>query len=201
MTQPPYGEPEQPQQYPGYQPPPPPSGSPYQQFPQPYPQQPYAYAPAPRNNTTRNVLITVAVVIVVLCGGGIAGLVAIVDNATDDYDSDYRGSATDPLTVTEGEEFTIRGFTYDSGWSLATDPDAESAVVGLSVTNDRDDKDSDRGSVVFTFLQGDTIVEQIDCYGAGDITYGRNTTLDCDGLYEALPAHDSIEVHATALFK
>lgn len=207
MTQPPYGEPEQPHQYPGYQPPPPPTGpaSPYQPFPQAYPQQPYAYAPPPRNHTTRNVLIAVAVAVVLFCGGGTAGLVALVSNASDDLDerfnSDYRGSENDPITVSEGDGFSIRGFTYAAGWSLASGARADSAVSGLTVTNERDDEESDRANVVFTLLDGDTILEQFSCYADADIGYGRTAALDCDGVYEKLPAYETLEVNATALFE
>lgn len=209
MTQPPYGEPEQPQQYPGYQPPPPPppSGpaSPYQSFPQGYPQQPYAYAPAPRSNTTRNVLIAVAVVVVLLCGGAIAGTAALVGNATSDfedrYNDDYRGSENRPITVEPGAEFSIRGFTYAAGWALAGGAEADSAITGLTATNDRDDEESDRATVVFTLLSGDTILQQINCYADADISYGRSTALDCDGLYEKLPTYETLEVHATALYE
>ncbi|MFB9311500.1 hypothetical protein [Nocardioides plantarum] len=197
--QPPYGPPDpqqpgKPWQPPGQQP-----YTPYSQgaYPNPYAQ----FPPPPKNNTTRNVLLIVGAVVLLFCGGIVAFLAWAISNAEDAFDDDYRGSEDDPITVTEGEAFSIRGFDYEKGWSVSTDESGSIEIEGLRVTNDRDDEDAESLFIHIDFYQDDARLTSVSCSGGGSIAYGRTAVLDCTGFSDKLTDYDEIQVYDTSLYE
>jgi hypothetical protein len=134
--QPPYGQdPQQPYPQGGA----PQGGAPQGGYPQQgyppyapgaYPN-PYAQLPQQDNHTTRNVLLVVGAVVLLFCAGLVGFVIWAFSNIGDAFDPDYRGSENDPLTVTEGEAFEIRGFEYAAGWSVVP---AAGATGDLEIT-------------------------------------------------------------------
>ncbi|CAN5441315.1 hypothetical protein BH11ACT8_BH11ACT8_24950 [soil metagenome] len=206
MTEPPYGTPEQPPGPEGYPVHPGAPGVRPPAYPQQLPQQwgqpyaaPYGYGPPmKKSNTTRNVLLVVGLVILLVCGGAAAGLVALVRTTSSSFDHDYRGSEKDPLTITAGDAFEIRGMSYSAGWGLSAGPDA---IGRREVKNERAEKDSTRSSLTFTLLDGDRILDQFECYSGATISYGRTALLDCTSLDEPLPDYTSLEVYDNSYYE
>jgi hypothetical protein len=191
---PPYGAPE-PQPY----------SNPYGpgQYPNPYPQ-------APKSNGTRNVLLIVGLVVVLFCGGIVAlgawAVVSVKDGIEDSFDSDYRGSSKDPLTITEGQAFEIRDFEYAEGWSFVRTPDPDDInneqITGLSVTSDREDAESwDRPSITFTFRDGTRVLAQVDCRVDVSLSEGDTADMDCTG-YDDLPTdYETLRVYDRSTYE
>jgi hypothetical protein len=197
--QPPYGppDPQQPYQPPGQQPYTP--YTPYSQgaYPNPYAQ----FPPPPKSNTTRNVLIGVGVAVVLFCGGIVALIALAINNAEDAFDSDYRGSEDDPITITEGEAFSIRGFDYEKGWRIAEDSTGSVKIEGLRTTNNRDDEDTESVYLHLDFYADDARIGSVLCNGGGNIAHGRSARLTCSGYGDDITGYDEIEVYDTAVFE
>lgn len=211
-------------------PPPPPSGDPQypsypQQNPQQNPQQPYgqqqpgypAYgqqyppnpygggAPPQKSHTTRNVLIIVAVLVVLFCGGAITAVVLLVNSADDAFDSafdsEYEGSEDDPLEVAEGDAFSIRGFDYEEGWSIGTDPTTQAVEIdSLVATNNRDDEESYSLFLTFSFYRGGEGIGELTCSSQTTVRHEKKARMTCTG-YDIPTDYDSIEVWDNATFE
>ena len=195
------GYPQQPQQPQPQQP-----YAPYGQAPygQPYPN-PYAGMPQqPKSHTTRNVLLILGAVMLLFCGGLVALVVLLVNNVDDAFESDYRGSENDPITVAEGEAFEIRGFDYDEGWAIdgvAAD-DLGNVISGLRATNDRDDEDTETPRLTFTLLRGNEVLGEISCNANAAVRYERQVALDCTTYGTEIPqGYDTIEVYDTSFYE
>lgn len=101
---------------------------------------PYAPAVPPRkSNTTRNVLIVIGVLFVLLVGGcfavvGLAG--KAVNDAVDEATAKDQapGGPDNPLPIKVGEVFVVSGFSYAAGWTVAGDSLGDLDVQGLKVT-------------------------------------------------------------------
>ena len=214
--QPPYGsDPQQPPSQPPYSQQPY-TQQPYSQQPQPgqpgytpysqgaYPN-PYAQIPQRPNHTTRNVLLIVGAVVLLVCGGIVALGIAAVNNIDDSFESDYVGSENDPITVTEGSAFEIRGFEYDEGWAIepaaAGDPLAEDAIVGLRATNRRDDEDTETTNLTFSFLTDNEVLGEIRCRADASVRFERSVTLDCTSYGLEIDGYDTIEVYDTSFYE
>ncbi|WP_170285907.1 hypothetical protein [Nocardioides rubriscoriae] len=189
--QPPYGQdPQQP--YGGSQ-------QPYPQQPYPpygqgaYPN-PYAQLPQQKSNTTRNVLLIVGAVVLLFCGGIVAFFVWVVNNVDDALDPDFPGSEKEPLTVAEGEAFSIRGFDYAAGWTVEN-RDGEVVVDGLRATNNRDDEDATSAYLNFRFYLANEQQASVGCNGVFDIAYGRSVRLQCSTYGVELVDFDEVEVY------
>ena len=198
--QPPYGEPIQPPEQPPSYPQAPYVGSPY-----PGPAQaPYGVQP-PKSNGTRNVLLIVAAVVVLFCGGAVAlGVLAfnnVKDTVDSAFDDDYRGSEKDPIEVELGAAFEIRGLEYDAGWMLDTASEFTDGITALRATNSRDDKSSEYISLSFTFLKGNEIQAQVNCSTGGQVGYRQSKQLDCSTADDVAADFDTIEVYDNATFQ
>ena len=90
-------------------------------------------------------------------------------------DPDTIGDEDHPVTITEGEPFTIRGFDYAGGWSVG-DPMFGMTIDGLKVTNNRPKKDS--AFVEVKFWRGTEVLASINCT-SDDIAPGTTVTLNC----------------------
>lgn len=218
MSQPPPPPPSGDPQYPSYNPqnqPQQPGQSPYGQQPgyqpygQQYPPNPYAVGGGgptpPKSHTTRNILIIVAVLVVLFCGGITTAIIVLVNNADDAFDSafdtEYEGSEDDPLEVSEGDSFSIRGFDYDEGWSITTDPTTEAVEIeNLVATNNRDDEESYSLYLTFSFYQGGQGVGELTCSSQTTVRYEKKSALNCNG-YDIPTDYDTIEVWDNATFE
>lgn len=174
-------------------PPPPPPGPPHQ---------PPPHQPSP-DHTARNVVLAVVAVVVLLCGGLSWAVVAVVSNVrdtvdevTDGFDTSYRGSDGDPLTVEEGEGFSIRDIDYGAGWQVEEDG---SAIDGLTATSDRSGAGTARIALVVRLKQGEEVLTELSCTAPASIGRGESVALSCTGGAPAA-GWDSIEVNDTALF-
>lgn len=186
--QPPYG-PTDPQQ----------PGQAYQQPYTPYSQaaypNPYGQYPQPKNNTTRNVLLIVGAVVLLFCGGIVAFFAWIVNEIESGIDPDYPGSRNDPITVAEGETFSIRGFDYDEGWQVTTDPTTGSVEIeGLRATNNRADEDDETVDLVFEFYADNARISTVRCDADGSIAHERTAVLECSLNSAEVAGYDEIEV-------
>ncbi|QCW52105.1 hypothetical protein FE634_19855 [Nocardioides dongxiaopingii] len=192
---------------------PPPYGAPEPQQPYPNPYGPGAYPnpyPPRNNNGTRNVLLIVGLVVVLFCGGLVAltawGVVSVKNGIEDSFDTDYRGSSKDPLTIKEGQAFEIRDFEYAEGWSFVrpTGPDdlGSDQITGLSVTSSREDAESwDRPSITFTFREGTRVLAQVDCRLDVTLSEGDTADMDCSG-YDDLPQEfETLQVHDRSTYE
>jgi hypothetical protein len=200
----PQGNPQQPPQ--GQQPYPP--QQPYQPYGQQYPPNPYGPGPGQqqKNHTTRNVLIIVAVLVVLFCGGSIVGIALLIgkagDSIEDAFNTDYRGSENDPIEVEEGESFEIRGFEYDDGWTVGPDDTGSGLVeiAGLAATNNRDDGESYTVSLVFSFYEDNEGVGDINCTSNTTIREDKTARFTCYGA-DIPDSYDSIEVYDNAYYE
>ncbi len=193
--------------------PPPPPGTPpnqpYGQAPPPPAYQPYGapYQPSPyqqksSGGKTALIVILVIVLVILLVCGGIIGFfvwaVSKAENSLDEFDSDRPGGPDNPLTVAEGEAFTIDGMDYEKGWKLAPSSDYPSGTItALKVLNDREDESAENVNIYFTFLSEKEEVGEVNCYSDGSIRYDHAETLTCYGFTAAPAAWDEIEVHAS----
>ncbi len=207
--QPPYGEPQfpqQPQQPPYGQQPPQGQQPGYQPYGQQHPPNPYGGGQPQKSHTTRNVLIIIGVLVVLFCGGAITAVVLLVNNAgdaiDDAFDTEYRGSEDDPIEVAEGDSFSIRGFDYAEGWSIVEeDPDiATFAIDNLKVTNNRDDEESNSLYITFSFYSGGEGVGEVNCNSDTSVRHEKTVRMTCNG-YDLPPDYDSIEVHDNATYE
>ncbi len=204
--------PQYPQQPPQHQPPqgpyqpqPPQGQQPYPPYGQQHPPNPYGTGQQQKNHTTRNVLLIIAVLVVLFCGGAIVGVVVLFNKAGDAvenaFDTDYPGSSNDPVEVEEGEAFEIRGFEYEEGWTVGEEESGSGLVVidGLAATNNRDDGESYSVSLVFSFYDNNEAVGDVNCSSNTTIREDRTARFTCYGT--TIPeSYDSIDVYDNALY-
>src|SRR5689334_5319305 len=85
---------------------------------------PNVNAPKPKKkHTVRNVIIAIIVVVLLLMAGCmalIAGAANEVDKAINKHEN-QKGGSSNPITVKEGQAFTIGKIDYLGGWSLKQD--------------------------------------------------------------------------------
>src|SRR3954454_747859 len=172
----------QPVQQPAYQQPQyaqPQYGTPQYGTPQTYlPQQ-----PVKQSHTARNILIVFGVLFLVFVGGCIA-VVAVVGNKVNDaVNDDSVGGPNNPLTITEGQAFEVRGFKYADGWTITPQPVSQTwSVDGLKVTNERGK--SDRLDVEIKLLNANEVMATAFCV-AGD-------------GFEKIPEHTTVTLQCTS---
>lgn len=158
---------------------------------------PYAQFPPPRNNTTRNVLLIVGGVVLLFCLGVIGFFVWALNGIEDAFEGDdFPGSDDDPITVTEGEAFEIRGFEYAAGWSVTSTGD-ELSVDDLRATNERADGDSESIALRLRLYEGNEQVAVVRCSTVLDLAPDRAATLNCTSLVSGTTpvTFDEIEVY------
>lgn len=135
--------------------------------------------PVQKSNLARNLLITFAVIFLLFVGGCVA-LVAIVGNAVDDaVNDDTPGGPNNPLTIVQGEAFSVDGFDYAAGWSLAAGQVTGTMEVNdLKVTNNRDS--AERLFVRIEVLDAGTVVASATCDASDGATIGQGNTVAVD---------------------
>jgi len=153
--------------------------------------QPYYAAPQQRSNVARNLLLGCALVLVLMiagCGVGIAVLASRVDGTLDD---DTPGGPNDPLTITEGQAFSVAGFDYADGWAVTPDEVGDADLTGLRVTNDRSDSDS--AFVEVRLLQATAVAATLTCT-SGTVEVGATAELDCTSSDDLPASWDRITI-------
>lgn len=162
-------------------------------------QGPAAAAPAKKSHTVRNVLLGVIAAFVLMIGGCLAlvgGAANEISNSIDEAEKadSEPGGPDNPLTITEGEAFSVSGFDYAAGWKVTDDGLGSPDVEGLKVTNNRDDKDG--ALVEIKFLQGTEVLALLDCT-TEQIPVGQTTTLGCFSADEVPEDYDQITINDT----
>ncbi|MCD4532486.1 hypothetical protein LRP67_00070 [Nocardioides sp. cx-169] len=176
------------------------SGSAYGQPQQPYgqyPSAPYgAFNPPQKSNTTRNVLLILGLVGLLMLGG-CAALVGLavneVDNTVDEItaNDDAPGGVDNPLTIEEGKAFDVYGFEYREGWSVEPDESGRATAVGLKFENQRES--IDKASVVVKLLRNNELLATVKCHSES-AEVGQVVPLKCYGD-DAMPtAYDEITI-------
>jgi hypothetical protein len=186
-------QPGQPMMAAGYQ-------QPYQQpaYGQPtYGQpQPYLTQPVKQSHTARNILIVFGIIFLVVVGGCIAGVAVLSHKANDVLNDDSEGGPNNPITITEGKAFDVRGFEYAEGWSIVGEPVSQTwHVDNLKVTNNRGK--ADRLLVDIKLLNGSEIVASSTCT-VGD-TFNKipediTVTVTCSSPDPMPAAYDKITI-------
>lgn len=163
------------------------------------PAAPATMTAAPNSHTTRNVLIAIGLVLLLLLGGCIALVAAggkAVNDAIDEVEQQdaQPGGPDNPLEITEGDAFEVSGFNYAAGWSISKDAVGDLAVNGLKLTNNRDTADS--AIVEIRFMDGNELVALADCT-TPEIEPGQTVAVDCfsaDGLPKS---YDTVTINDT----
>jgi hypothetical protein len=158
--------------------------------------QPYLTEPVKKSHTARNILIVFGVLFLVFVGGCIA-VVAVVGNKVNDaVNDDSLGGPNNPMTITEGKAFEVKGFKYADGWSITEEPVSQTwKVENLKVTNDRGK--ADRLDVKITLLNGNEVLATTFCTaGDGFEKIPKDTTVGIDCVSgDPLPdAYDKITI-------
>jgi hypothetical protein len=158
--------------------------------------QPYAVAPVKQSHTARNILIVFGVLFLVFVGGCIA-VVAVVGNKVNDaVNDDSVGGPNNPLTITEGKAFSVRGFDYADGWSITQEPVSQTwSIENLKVTNHRGK--ADRLDVKIELLDGGEIMATAFCIagdGFGKIPKDTTTSVDCTSSDPLPDTYDKITI-------
>ncbi|WP_193606866.1 hypothetical protein [Nocardioides lijunqiniae] len=179
------------------------SGTPYGQPQQPaspyggqYPPRPYGFTPPQKSNTTRNVLLVIGLLALLLVGGCLAvvGLAANeIDNAVDEVTANDRepGGVDNPLEIEQGEAFDVYGFEYKAGWKILADDLGEADVVGLKYENQRDAIDD--ASVRIKLFQGNELLATVSCRSE-TAEVGQIVPLDCYSTDTMPAAYDKITI-------
>ena len=159
--------------------------------------QPYMTEPVKKSHTARNILIVFAVLFLVFVGGCFAVIAIVGDKVNDAVNDDSLGGPNNPLTITEGESFEVKGFEYADGWSITDEPVSGTwHIDNLKVTNHRGK--ADRLIVEIKLLQSSEVVATAQCY-AGDVVdkipEDTTVTVECTSS-DALPeAYDKITIN------
>jgi hypothetical protein len=158
---------------------------------------PTAAVPRKKSHTVRNILLGVIAVGVLFIGGCLAlvgGAANEIGNSIDEAEKadSEPGGPDNPLTITEGEAFSVSGFDYAKGWKVGDDGLGSPTIDGLKVTNNRDDKDS--ALIEIKFMKGTEVLALVDCT-TEPITVGQTTSLDCFSADEVPDDYDELTIN------
>jgi hypothetical protein len=139
--------------------------------------------PVKQSHTARNILIVFGVLFLVFVGGCIAVVAVVGHKVNDAINDDSVGGPNNPLTITEGKAFEIRGFKYADGWAITPEPVSQTwGVDNLKVTNERGK--SDRLDVEIKLLNASEVMATAFCV-AGD-------------GFEKIPEHTTVTLQCTS---
>ncbi len=171
---------------------------------------PGATPPPKKDGALKWVLITIGVVLVLGVGSCVAFVATVgrevnkaIDSATslptslgdggdttDPDNSDQSGDRNNPVEITEGTSFDIRGFTYSDGWEITSTPIGMS-IDNLEVTNNRDNQDS--ALVDIRFWKGSEVLASLNC-ASEPIDPGTTATVTCISGDEEPGDYDRITI-------
>ena len=160
---------------------------------------PAATAPVKKKHTVRNVLLILVAVFVLFVGGCLAlvgGAANEVGKSIDEAEAKDQepGGPDNPLTIVEGEAFTVSGFSYSAGWTVDANEFGGFDVKKLKVTNNRDDKDG--ALVEIKFMNGSEVLALANCT-TEQIPVGQTTTLSCGSTDDLPKTYDRITINDT----
>jgi hypothetical protein len=158
--------------------------------------QPYGVQPVKESHTARNLLIVFGVICLLFVGGCVAVVAVIGKKVNDAVNDDSVGGPNNPLTITEGKAFEVRGFQYADGWSISKEPVSQTwNIDNLKVTNERGK--ADRLDVEIKLLNASEIVATTLCV-AGDgfekIDEHTTVTVVCSSDDPLPAAYDRITI-------
>ncbi len=130
------------------------------------PPPPPAYQPAAppkKSHWVRNLFIVLAVLLVLMIGGCVAFLAGVADEVDESVQrgKTESGGTENPLTITPGKAFEVRGLNYLADWKLSNNEFGDMQVENLRVTNNRDKRDS--VIVEIKVWKGTEVVALADC--------------------------------------
>ena len=154
---------------------------------------------AKKKHTFRNIMLGLIAVSVLFIGGCLAlvgGAVNEVGNSIEDAEAKDQepGGPDNPLTIVEGESFTVSGFDYSAGWKITDDGLGSIDIQGLKVTNNRNDKDS--ALVEIKFMNGTEVLALTDCT-TEPVAVGQTTTLSCISADDLPKSYDRVTINDT----
>jgi hypothetical protein len=143
------------------------------------------------------IIVAVVVGVILLFCGGIVALVVWIAQSVDDAlpDRDRPGGPDNPISVTEGEEFEIDEFEFESGWTVQADEYDSLDIVGLRAENTDEGGPADSIYVYFTFIDDNVELGDISC-SASSVKPGRTANMDCSG-FDDITGYDEIEVNVS----
>jgi hypothetical protein len=158
--------------------------------------QPYAVQPVQQSHTLRNVLIVLGVLSLLFVGGCVAVVAVIGNKVNDAINDDSVGGPNNPMTITEGKAFDVRGFKYSDGWSITQGPVSQTlSIDDLKVTNERGK--ADRLDVKVNLLNANEVMATAFCvYSDGFAKIPEHTTVsvDCTSSDTLPTAYDKITI-------
>jgi hypothetical protein len=116
-------------------------------------------------------------------------------SVNDAVNDDTPGGPNNPLTITEGEAFSVHGFDYAAGWDIKDDSlGGLFEIENLKVTNNRGK--ADRLFTTINLLNGNEIVATATCTAEGidKIPEGVTSPVDCSSGDDLPPAYDQITI-------
>lgn len=152
---------------------------------------------AKKGHTVRNVLLGIIAVGVLFIGGCLALVGGAANEVGKSLDKEVAkdkepGGPDNPLTIVEGQKFSVSGFDYSGGWKLGDDGLGSVEITNLKVTNNRDDKDS--ALVEIKFMKGSEVLAVTDCT-TEPVAVGETTTLSCISADDLPKAYDRITIN------
>ena len=159
--------------------------------------QPYVTQPVEKSHTARNILIVFGVLFLLCVGGCVAAIVVATDKVDNTLNDDSPGGPNNPITITEGQAFEVRGFEYADGWSIVGEPVSQTwHVDDLKMTNNRGK--SDRLLVEIKLLNGGEVVATSSCTvgdGFNKIAEGTTVTVTCVSSDPLPAAYDKVTIN------
>lgn len=157
-------------------------------------------APEKQKHTTRNVILAILAIFILLVGGCTIALVAAggkaVNDAVDEIEesNNIPGGPENPLEIQVGEAFEVDGFNYAAGWSIKKDVIGDLSIKGLELTNNRDE--ADQALVEIRFMDGTKLAALADCT-TPEIEPGQSVTVDCFSADKFPTSYDTVTINDT----
>ena len=162
-----------------------------------YGQPQYVAQPVEKSHTARNILIVFGVLFLLFVGGCVALVAYGGKKLNDAVNDDSVGGPNNPLTITEGQAFDVRGFEYADGWDIVDAPvSGLFQIENLKVTNKRGK--ADRLAVHIKLLSGSEVVAETYCVAGGGvekIAEDTTVTVECSSGDTLPTAYDRITIN------
>lgn len=155
--------------------------------------------PPKRKSSPWKWIIIIGVIVLMVCFGGFAACTAGVLGTANEVNESMEsaesesGGPNNPVEITEGEAFEVRGFAYSDGWKV-TEELGSVSIEDLKVTNNRESRDS--ALVTIKFMKGSEVMASVDCT-SDPIQPGQTVTLNCLSADEMPTDYDKITINDT----
>ena len=160
--------------------------------------QPYAVQPVEESHTARNILLVFRVMFVLFVGGCIAVVAVVGSKVNDAVNDNSLGGPNNPLTITEGKAFEVRGFKYADGWTITPEPVSQTwSIDNLKVTNERGKADRLDVKISLLLTSNNEVLSTAFC-AAGDgfekIPEHTTVTVVCSSSDPLPEAYDKVTI-------